>query len=172
MAIQIIVEDGTLVANANSYDELANIRTFASNRGVTLPVDDDELAVMVLKAMDYIEAQACRFQGSLVSSSQALQWPRNEVVLNGDYIPNTLIPNSLKNALAQLVVVQNQGFEIQPNFSPQDYVKKEKVGPIETEYSDPLKVGIMPTFTAVEAFLAPLFGQCAENKFALRTIRV
>lgn len=172
MTITIVVEDGSGVTNANSYVSVADARIYASNRGVELPLDDDELAAMLIRSTDYLEAQACRFQGKPTSTTQALQWPRTGVFLNEDEVPSNVIPKSLIAAQVQLAMAINAGFDLQPNVSPQDYVTREKVGPIETEYADPLSVGIMPTFTAANALLAPLFGECASNKFALRTIRV
>lgn len=172
MAIEIIVEDGTGKPDANSYVSVADARTYATNRGVELPTDDDDVAAMLIQATDYLEAQACRYQGKRASSSQALEWPRTGVVLNCDAVPPNVIPKSLVAAQVQLAMAINAGFDLQPNVSPQDYVTEETVGPITTKYADPTKVGIMPTFGAAAALLAPLFGECASNKFALRTIRV
>lgn len=172
MAIVITVEDGTGVALANSFVSVADARAYATNRGVVFIGDDDAIAAMLIRASDYIEAQECLFQGDRTAPDQSLTWPRTEVVLNGDDFPSNAVPKSLISAQIQLAMAINAGFDLQPNISPQDYVKREKVGPIETEYADPLAVGIMPTFTAVNALLAPLFGQCATSKFALRTLRV
>lgn len=171
MTIDIIVEDGSDVANANSYADVAAARAYASARGVVLPADDDEVAAMLIRSNDYLEAQACRYQGKQSSSLQALQWPRTGVLLNGDELPSNVIPKSLIAAQIQLSMAINAGFDLQPNISPQDYVIKEKVDVIETQYADPLAVGILPTFTAVNALLAPLFGECGSGKF-IRTIRV
>jgi hypothetical protein len=172
MAVEIIVETGSGVANANSYVSVANARVYAEARGVDFPADNDEAATMLIRASDYLEAQECLYQGKRTSSAQSLAWPRVGVVLNCDEVPPNVIPKSLIAAQVQLAMAINAGFDLQPNVSPQDYVTREKVGPIETEYADPTKVGIMPTFTAANALLAPLFGECAANKFALRTIRV
>jgi len=177
MAISIIVEDGSGVANANSYVSVADARTYAAARGVTLSANDDEVAVQLIPAIDYLEAQACRYQGCKTSQTQSLEWPRTGVYLdkcceNPVPIPSDVIPKSLISAQVQLAMAINAGFVLQPNVSPQDYVTREKVGVIETEYADPTKVGIMPTFTAANDLLAPLFGECAATKFAISTRRV
>lgn len=172
MAIEIIVEDGSGVTNANSFVNVEDARAYAEARGTELPADDDEVASMLIRASDYLEAQECRYQGKRTSSSQALAWPRTGVLLNCDALPSNVIPKSLIAAQVQLAMAINAGFDLQPNVSPQDYVTREKVGPIETEYADPTKVGIMPTFSAANALLAPLFGECAAHKFAIFTRRV
>lgn len=172
MTIEITIEDGSGVAGANSYISVEDARTYAEARGSDLSTDDDEVASMLIRASDYLEAQECRFQGKRVSSSQSLAWPRIGVTLNCDEVPQNVIPKSLVAAQVQLAMAISAGFDLQPNISPQDYVTREKVGPIETEYADPTAVGILPTFTAANALLAPLFGECAASRFALRTTRV
>jgi hypothetical protein len=102
-----------------------------------------------------------------------LQWPRIDVYLYGSEtaFPSNSIPKELKAAQNATVVALAQGVDIMPNYSASDFVTREKVGPIETEYADPTKVGIVPTLTAVDSLLAPLFGSTATG-FALRTMRV
>ncbi len=174
MAIELIIEDGSGIENANSYTDLVYARIYALNRGILLSSNDDELSSFSIKATDYLETLECRFQGNRSFLTQNLSFPRTGVYLNGseDPLPINVIPKSLINAQIQLIIEQTNGFDLMPTVSPQDYVKKTKVGPIETEYSDPLSIGIMPVFTAVNALLAPLFGECSTPKFSLRTIRV
>jgi len=172
MAITITVENGNEIANANSYVSVADARTYATNRGVTFPADNDVVAAMLIRANDYLEAQECLYQGKRSSSTQSLAWPRKCVELYCEVVPSNVIPNSLIAAQVQLAMAIQAGFDLQPTISPQDYVIREKVGPIETQYANPATSGVMPTFTAVNALLAPLFGQCASNAFGLRTVRV
>lgn len=172
MPITIIVEDGTGVIDANSYVSIDDARIYAANRGITLSADADEVASQLIRANDYLEAQACLYQGRRTSNTQALEWPRTGVVVHCEEVPSNIIPKSLIGAQVQLAMAIDAGFDLQPNISPQDYVVREKVGPIETQYADPISAGIMPTFGAANALLAPLFGLCSSNKFALRTIRV
>lgn len=173
MAITITIEDGSNVANANSFVTIAEVRAYAEARGVTLPVTDDSLAVMLIKACDYLEAQANRYQGEIANESQALQWPRIDVYISGSEtaFPSNAIPKQLKSAQSALVVAINEGVDIMPNYSAADFVTEETVGPITTKYADPTKVGIAPTLTGVEALLQPLFGSKLEG-FSLRTMRV
>ena len=50
MAITITVEDGSNVANANSFVTIAEARSYAVERGVTLSATDDDVAVQIIKA--------------------------------------------------------------------------------------------------------------------------
>lgn len=170
MPIVVIVEDGTGVADANSYMSVETVRQYAANRGFTLSADDDVVSAQLIRGFDYIEVKECDFQGERVYAESA--FPRIGVVINGVEISESAIPNLLLAAQSQLVIAQANGIDIMPNFVAADYVVKEKVGPLETQYADPLKVGISPRLGAVDAALAPLFGQCASPGIGLRTIRV
>jgi hypothetical protein len=172
MPIVLIIEDGTSKPDSNSYVSVADARIYASNRGTIFTGTDDEVAAMLIQAMDYLEAQACRYQGSKTLPTQALQWPRTGVYLDCQPWPSDAIPPQLIAAQVQLAMAVQAGYSLLPNYSAADFVIREKVGPIETEYANPLSVGITPTFGAVDALLAPLFGECATNKFSIRTIRV
>lgn len=173
MAISIIVEDGSNVTNANSFVTLAEVRAYAEQRGATVPANDDALGAMVINACDYLEAQANRFQGDVSNEGQSLQWPRTGVYVGNSEteLASNVIPKQLKSAQCATVLALNEGVDILPNYSASDFVVREKVGPIETEYADPSKVGITPTLTNVEALLQPLFGSTLTG-FALRTMRV
>lgn len=174
MAILIIVEDGSNVLNANSYQTVATVRAYALERGVVLSADDDEVAAQLIQSTDYLETKACEYQGSITYPDQSLQWPRTGVYLNcsDTMFPEDSIPKQMLKAQAQLTMAIAEGFVLQPNVSPQDYVTEEKVGPITTKYADPVQVGISPIFTSVDALLAPLFGSCGQVTMSLRTTRV
>ena len=173
MAITITVEDGSNVANANSFVTVAEVRSYAVERGVTLSATDDDVAVQIIKAKDYLESFANRYQGEMTNADQALQWPRIDVYLYGSEVafPSNAIPKELKSAQCAAILAIAEGVDIMPNYSASNFVTEETVGPITTKYADPTKVGILPTLTAVDSLLAPLFGSTATG-FALRTLRV
>jgi hypothetical protein len=128
----LIVEDGTLVEDADSYNTLADLRAYATKRGVTLPVDDTALTVLAIKAMDYIESLEPRFKGTRVESEQSLSWPRKGAVINGFFVDEDAIPKQLVELQCQLVI-DGMTVALQPNGTGR-IVKKQKVDVIETEY--------------------------------------
>lgn len=173
MPILLIIEDGSGVANANSYATLAQTRQFATDRGISLPSVDDEIAAMLIKAVDYLESVECKYQGARTSIGQSLAWPRKNVTLNGVAFPANVIPKNLVNAQIQCAIAINAGFDLLPNYGAEDMIVKEKTGPIETEYADPLQVDRIPTISAANALLAPLFGECFASKgYGVKTVRV
>jgi hypothetical protein len=73
MSIAIVVETGTGTDQAaNSYAAVADLRGYALLRGAALPVADDDCAGLLIRAMDYIEAQRNRFKGVKTSQSANL----------------------------------------------------------------------------------------------------
>lgn len=124
----ITVEDGTLIEDANSYVSEADLEAFAAARGITLSTDTE---ILLIKAMDYIESLV--YKGVKVESTQALQWPRNYVSIDGYLIDNDVIPNELKNGLMQTAV------SIDADAGPQQTIGrqtiKEKVGELEIQYA-------------------------------------
>lgn len=125
----IIVEDGTIVAGANSYASEAELTAFALARGVTLVKTEEQL---LIESMDYTEVQL--FQGAKATQDQDLQWPRTGVSIDGYTIGSRDIPKELKNAQLVTAIAIDQGNSPQAVLTPG--IKKEKVDVIETEYQD------------------------------------
>ena len=70
MTIAIVVETGAGTdQTANSYAAVADLQAYALMRGAVLPAATDACASLLLRAMDYIEAQRNRFKG--VKTTQA-----------------------------------------------------------------------------------------------------
>lgn len=130
----IIVEDGSVVTGANSYVSEAELTTYATDRGITITGEEDEL---LIQAMDYIESLA--FKGIRWTKDQPLSWPRVDVFIDGYYQDVEDIPVQLKNgqmAVALAIDAGNGPLEALPRS-----VKRERVGELEVEYMD----GTSPT---------------------------
>lgn len=118
--MSITVEDGTGTnPQANSYDSLANIQTYALDRGVTL----DSVEARVIRAMDWLEVQ--NWIGCALSETQPLSWPRT---VQG-------VPTKVKQALASLVMADFAGVTLLGNAPSERLVKSEQVGELKVEYT-------------------------------------
>jgi hypothetical protein len=160
----LIVEDGTGMDTAQSAVSAAQLRAWAELRGITVPSNDpagDTLIEQALvDAMDYLQVDIC-YRGELVNENQGIPFPRKCFVYeNGSTLGDSVVPNNFKTAQIRLALEVLKGTVLMPTLSgnASDYVIKDKVGPIETEYADPTKFSGKPTFTAVEALLASLIG--------------
>ena len=180
----LLIEDGTGVADANSYITVAELRTFCNDRGVTFPPvttgDNDAANVAIytpylIRACDYLENLRNQFAGiPTYSGSQYLSWPRSYVRIDFVFLSNTVIPGQLKKAQAQLCVEQMQGISLQPSIASVGtgsipdgpngpvkgadgrFVKRKKVDVLETEWSETIATYESPSMPAVEAFLRSL----------------
>ena len=125
----IIVENGTVVAGANSYVSEADLTAYAADRGVTLTT---ALDVLIIKAMDYIESLS--FIGDKHTEAQPLQWPRDEVYIDRYYIERETIPKELKKGVYTAALAIDA--ELDPLRIIERATKREKVDVIEVEYMD------------------------------------
>ncbi len=167
----LVVEDGSIVENADSYIDLSFARAYALARGVTLPTDDAEADAMAYKAMDYLEGKRAEYQGDKTDPlNQELQWPRINVKIDCVEIPSNFIPKELKQAQARLMMEINAGVDIQPTRTG-GFIIEDKTGPLTTKYSEKIGVGVEPTISTVDALLAPLFSACGQQ-FSFKTLRV
>jgi len=159
----LIVEDGTgNTPDANSYQSLDDLRMYAELRGVTLPTADADCNALMIKAMDYLEAQRSKYKGRITSASQPLQWPRADVVgieWEGNIHPNNEIPRELIYAQLALAV-EAVNHDLQPTRTPQDQgplVSSDTASAIKKAWANPGKVLSVPAFAKADALLAPLF---------------
>lgn len=167
----LIVEDGSIVADANSYVDLVFARAYADARGLSLPTDDTELEQQLIASMDYLEAQRARYQGDKTDPlNQELQWPRTGVYIDCVAFPSDEIPKELKNAQCQLAVEVNSGVALFPT-QEGAFITREKVGPLETEYSEKIGTTAQPSISSVDVLLEPLFFPCGQ-KYTLTSLRI
>lgn len=155
--VTLIVEDGTIVANANSFVDEDQIVAYALARGVVLPfttdAEKDAVATKGILAMDYL--RILPWKGELVEVTQTTPWPRKNI--GTPVWPENVIPPAVIEAQFQLVLLVNGGVVLIPTATGLGFIVKEKIGPIETVYSE--KVGVstngLPLFPGISMLLEP-----------------
>ena len=130
----IIVEDGTIVAGANSYLSLADLKLglpdYTTAELIAL-YDDAELTTMLMRSMEYLDS--FHWKGLRVNPFHTVAWPRTDVL----YAPYTLypedqVPVEVKKALTALVAgVIEEGYGA---IAPPQNIRREKVNQLEVEY--------------------------------------
>jgi hypothetical protein len=153
----LIVENGTGLANAESYISVVDATTYHANRGnaAWAALDSDTVREQALrKATDYME-QVYRLQwkGSRVTNTQALSWPRYDVEREdgSGWYASDAVPNEVKNACAELALKASAD-DLSPDLG--QGIIREKIDVIEVEYDKN-----SPQYTqyrAVNNMLAPL----------------
>jgi hypothetical protein len=127
----IIVEDGSIVENANSYVTTTELSTYATARGITVTSENREQ--YLIQAMDYFES--LKFKGIKVDDDQSLQFPRNYLYIDNVLIDNDIIHTLVKESQMEIAIAIFQGYS--PLSIVERAVKRERVyGAVEVEYMD------------------------------------
>lgn len=127
----LIIEDGTVVAGANSYITVAEFKSWAGDRGIAVG-SDTKIEQGILRAMDWFERQF--FIGNKANENQPLQWPHTEALIDGYYEDATEIPKEVPNALYEATKVELDGYS-ELNEQERKTVR-EQVGDISITYAD------------------------------------
>lgn len=166
----IVVEDGSVVAGANSYASVAQLEAYADLRGITLPVETVEKERLLIRAMDYLEGRLYDYPGTRVSPTQPLPWPRSYAYVEGVYIDHLTIPAVLIEA--QLDIAANSvGLNLMGVQAPQSKgaVTQETVGPVSVSYAAPDPgARTMPFFPRADVLLARLMGYSGYRPLSVR----
>lgn len=149
----LIIEDGSIVAGAESFVTAAEFTDYADKRGGEYPATEAEQEQLLRLAVDYLFREERKMQGYRVSEDQDLMYPRSGVCRYGFTVASDEIPQELKNAQIEAALYQNEN-ELLINSSGQN-VKKGKLDVMEIEYvsGDSYNSG---SFQRVEAYLDPL----------------
>lgn len=170
----LIVEDGTGLPAAESYISLDSLKAYAAGRGIDISGFTDEQNESALRrATTYIDGKyrkqlqsgrwASLFSGEKKNGrEQALEWPRRGAEdYEGLQISDSTVPTEVKNATAEAGYREalNPG-SLSPDFVSASMVKREKVGPLETEFA--VSVGadaagsIRPVISIIDEMIAPV----------------
>jgi hypothetical protein len=157
-----IVEDGTGVADANSYASVEAADAYFVDRGnaTWAALTEPQKQQALIKATDYLDRKyESRWRGTRALESQVLGWPRQYASYFGNWrrpiLPN-IVPPPLIQACAELAV-RAASAELLPDIEAgANIVKREKVGPLEVEYAESSATAALPVYNAVADILQPL----------------
>ena len=117
--------------DADSMVSVADARLRAVNLGVTLPADDTECEVALVKGNVYLNGLC--FYGEPVVPYQGTSWPRKNVVINNNEYPDDQIPQQAIDAQVVSAAYAATG-DIYTVVDNDKRVKRKKIDVIETEY--------------------------------------
>lgn len=140
----LIVEDGTGLANAESYVSVAEATTYHADRGnaAWAAIATDTIREQLLRKATNFMSQNYRMRWASfrVTVAQALDWPRAWVALRdapygygsfSAYVPNNVVPVEVRRACAELALLANSG-DLNPPL--ERATASEKVGEIAVTY--------------------------------------
>lgn len=144
----ITLEDGTGVAGANSYVTVAELRTYAGDRGVTLPVADASVEYLLVKAADHLET--LEYVGTSEFTDQGLNFPRLVTDSTG-VATSSGVPAAIKRAQKMLALeAQNGALDIAARSGK---YKRTKIDQIYVEYRNAFEIAFGFSYPAVDAAL-------------------
>lgn len=152
----LIVEDGTVVADAESYASVAYADSYHDKRGhaawseATTPAREQALR----RATQYVDVHyRARFLGYREDDDQELEWPRLSVTDESGIILDQTIPVQLKHAVCELALRALDG-DLLADEDRGGAVTRVKVGEIEQEYAESAPAGT--TYRLVDELLGRL----------------
>lgn len=153
----LIVEDGTGVANANSYTALANARAFADSRGLSLPTDDDEACLSLIQGFDYVESFRSRFGGQKATCTQSTQFPRKGLCIDGCVVAENAIPFELQQAQIIAASLQSQDTALFVNGNGRETQMERVEGAVSVSYFENGDTSAQPHFEQIMRLLTSMF---------------
>ncbi|BCD88055.1 hypothetical protein PSm6_44620 [Pseudomonas solani] len=155
------------------YGTLAGAEAYHVARGNAAWTGEDALRhAALVRASSFVDGLGTRlpepgkavlaFPGHKVGGrSQLLQWPRAGAIdRNGDAIDPGQVPVEVEYATYEAALRElTAPGSLRPDFVRAGAVKREKVGPLETEFFDNSEAGadaVLPVLATVDQLLAPL----------------
>lgn len=161
----LIVEDGTGLSNAESYASVAFADAyFAARMSSSWDSSTSHKEMLLRLATDHIDAvYGQRLKGTKGTLSQALQWPRIGVYVDGYEYPVDEVPIEIQRACCEFAYAANTQ-TLLPTL--EQGVKREKIDVIEIEYDE--FSSRLPKFTKAASLLAKYLtggaNQCAVTR--------
>jgi hypothetical protein len=153
----LIVEDGTVVADANAYITIAFADSYHELRGNVswANADEPQKVAAIVQATDYIDSR-WRFVGTRDDEDQTLEWPRAGACDKDGFEQEDNVPTIVKQTVAEYAMRALSASllpdpEVDPNGKYIIY-KREKVGPLEeeTRYSNTRSPSFLKPYPAAD----------------------
>ena len=172
--MSLIVEDGTGLADADSYISLDGARAYALKYGYTLPVGDAEANVKLRKGAVYVDLFEGSFPGQRLVDTQSLAWSRiNAYKCAGQdqiCLPSDSVPLEIQYAQVIAASFYATGLDVRANDDGLGVSAKEVVGAVKVAYFDNGKTGKSTEITEATDMLSNYM--CVGSVFTLSTVRV
>jgi len=138
--MQLIIETGQGLPDANSYINEVDVEQYLPSSVLANwnELSDDEKIDRLILASLFIDI-SFNWKGQQKTLEQGLSWPRVCVYFQGHTVPDNFIPKQIKRTCVMAVsLIMEFGIGVFQD-TGEVQVKKEKLGPIETEYFLALK---------------------------------
>lgn len=173
MAVTLIVEDGTGVANANVYDTFAATTSYMHDHGydwAESPQEDEQLTAMIRGAAALDRLYGGKLEGKKVGGrGQSLLFPRENMTdASGEEIADNEVPKEWKTAFYELSWREySEPGSLSPDYVQTQRTVSETLGPLSVTYSssDRGSEDAQPVLTQIDGILASLIGLTSVSLF-------
>jgi hypothetical protein len=164
-----IVEDGTGKVDANAYASVADANAYFASYGEPTGwrVQDVEREEAMRQATEYLDKRyAGRWEGTKVTSTQALSWPRGGVFDDSNYaLAQNVIPEKLKRATYKVAIrylnLKALGEDLMPDIDEPGGIQSESLnigGAISESITYAGSKSMTRRFPEVDALVADFIG--------------
>jgi len=152
----LIVEDGSVVAGADSYVSLSDARALATRYGLELPEDDTAAEIALRNGAVYVGLQEVAMCGRRVSPYQTLAFPRTGIWLYGFSVAANSVPASVLQAQVIAAAEYGAGTDVRGSTDGRATASERVEGAVTVTYFDTGSTGATTTITAALDALRPL----------------
>lgn len=128
----LTIEDGTGKADADSYATAAELVTYGTAYGVTVPATEADQESLLRRAA--VQMNALPWKGSRAVSGQALAWPRAGVCVHGEELAADSIPREVKYGQMALAA-EILSYDAAPPATAKGAVVEETVDVLTVKYA-------------------------------------
>ena len=154
--MSIVVEDGTGIADANSYASEDDFDNYTDDRGYVVTPGDTEAAL--IRASRSLDAKyRRRYPGTrLLGRDQGLEWPRQDATdAEGNIIDENEIPEEIIDATCELALRElSSPGSTMPDLERGGAVRRLQAGSVSVEYAT--SASVTTTFSLVDGILSSL----------------
>lgn len=160
----LIIEDGSIVAGANSFVTALDVFNHAALIGQSDAWAAQAAVVQeqaIIRAMQTLRRYEERFRGWRVSASQTLPWPRYGALVNAYELASNVVPEAIKEATAELAIRELTARATMPDeiVSADGAIveSSREIGPLKKRdrYATAKGRGRQPYYPTVMAILRP-----------------
>ena len=146
----LVVEDGTGVANADSFLSLVDARALAAQYGIVIDADDTKAEVELRTGYRGLLTSESTLQGTRTHDIQTGIFPRTGVVSNCVEVDSELIPVDVKLAQLYYQAAINGGYDNNGVNDGQNLKSFEVPQVYKEEYQDNARVKTNATISGVD----------------------
>ena len=162
------VEDGTGLADANSYASVQEYRDYAELRNIDVTSElDATIQGYLVRATDWVDL-TYDYKGEQLTDTQMLEFPRE--IAEED----TELPTKVKNATIEMALEQSSGAFVFSDSDKNITSLSQKVGSIETttKYDTTLSIyrSVSALYPVAHKLLSPYVDSISTNSGQIPTI--